>query len=71
MYASHYLTYADKYFGCQMNADARRCYWAAARLRPGTLFDLGVVRRFAATLVGRRSYDALKALVLQPVKRAR
>ena len=27
--ASHFLTYADKYFGCEMNVDARRCYWRA------------------------------------------
>ena len=71
VYASHYLTYADKYFGFQMNADARRCYWHAARLRPAMLFNPGVARRFAATLGGRRSYDALKGLVLQPDKRTR
>jgi glycosyltransferase involved in cell wall biosynthesis len=61
VYASHYVTYADKYFGSRMNADARRCYWQAMRCEPLRAFDVGVARRAAATVLGRRAYDALKA----------
>ena len=61
--ASHFLTYADKYFGCEMDADARRCYWHAIGYAPGLALQAGVVRRLAATLVGRRVYDSLKARV--------
>jgi glycosyltransferase involved in cell wall biosynthesis len=70
VYASHYLTYADKYFGVGMTADARRCYWQAIRTRPSTLLTTGVGRRFAGSIVGRRSYDSLKKLVLQQDKRS-
>ena len=63
--ASHYLIHADKYFGAHMTADARRCYWRAIRTRPVTLFQPGVARRLAGSVVGRRSYDSLKALLLQ------
>src|SRR5262249_51522897 len=34
IYGRHYMTLADKYFGMQMNDDARRCYLAAARYCP-------------------------------------
>ena len=61
--ASHFLTYADKYFGCEMDADARRCYWHALGYAPGLALQAGVVRRLAATLVGRRVYDSLKARI--------
>jgi glycosyltransferase involved in cell wall biosynthesis len=60
VYASHYVTYADKYFGSRMNADARRCYWHAMRWEPSRALDFGVARRVAATVLGRRAYDALK-----------
>ena len=61
--ARHYLTYADKYFGCGMDADARRCYWHAISYAPGLALQAGVARRLAATLVGRRVYDSVKARV--------
>jgi glycosyltransferase involved in cell wall biosynthesis len=61
VYGSHYLTYADKYFGSRMNRDARRCYWHAVRYEPWRLLNVGVARRMAATVIGRRAYDALKA----------
>jgi len=70
VYASHYLTYADKYFGVGMTADARRCYLQAIRTRPSTLLTAGVGRRLAGSIVGRRSYDSLKKLVLQQDKRS-
>jgi glycosyltransferase involved in cell wall biosynthesis len=60
VYASCYLTYAQKYFGCGMNHDAARCYWQAAVRRPSALFRRGVARHFAGALMGRRLYDSLK-----------
>ena len=71
VYARHFLTYAEKYFGVRMTADARRCYWQAIKRQPALLGNSGVARRFGATLVGRRSYDSLKALVLDTERRAR
>lgn len=61
VYARHYLTYADKYFGFDMNADARRCYWQAIAHQPALLLDAGVARRLAATIVGRTVYESAKA----------
>jgi glycosyltransferase involved in cell wall biosynthesis len=61
VYARHSLTYAEKYFGCGMNADARRCYRHAIQLQPGLLLQKGVARRFAATLLGRPLYESAKA----------
>lgn len=63
VYARTYLSYADKYFGEGMTADARRCYWHAVQRRPLSLADWGTLRRFAATFAGRRLYDAAKRLV--------
>lgn len=60
-YASHYLTYADKYFGCGLNSDARRCYLQAIVHRPNLVLKPGVVRRLAATVIGRRLYESAKA----------
>jgi glycosyltransferase involved in cell wall biosynthesis len=70
VYASHYLTYADKYFGAGMTADARRCYWQAVCTRPSALLSPGVGRRLAGSVIGRRSYDSIKKLVLQQDKRS-
>jgi glycosyltransferase involved in cell wall biosynthesis len=67
VYASCYLTYAEKYFGSGMNRDARRCYWQAGVRRPATLLDARVARHFGAVLFGRRLYDAFKA-ALRPAK---
>jgi glycosyltransferase involved in cell wall biosynthesis len=63
VYGSNYLVYAEKYFGCQMNSDARRCYWQAIRCQPQFIFRPGVARRFAATIVGRGIYERGKRLV--------
>jgi glycosyltransferase involved in cell wall biosynthesis len=60
VYAANYLTYGDKYFGVNYNADARRCYWEALRRRPQFLLRRGVARHFLGTLMGRRIYDAAK-----------
>ena len=63
VYASQYLTLAEKYFGFNMNEDARRCYLSALRSRPSCLLRPAVARRFAATLVGRQWYEAGKAIL--------
>lgn len=63
VYAAQYLQLAEKYFGCFMTADARRCYLAAARRRPPVLFRPGVARRFAASCLGRGLYEAAKGAV--------
>jgi glycosyltransferase involved in cell wall biosynthesis len=63
IYARHYLTLADKYFGMGMNAEARRCYLAAARHRPRYLLNPAVQRRLWATIVGRERYELGKTLV--------
>jgi glycosyltransferase involved in cell wall biosynthesis len=60
VYASCYVTYAEKYFGFGMNRDARRCYRAAAALQPSVLLRPDVARHFAAVVIGRRLYDSVK-----------
>jgi glycosyltransferase involved in cell wall biosynthesis len=62
VYASHYRTYAEKYFGCHMNGDARRCYWEAVRRQPALMLDVGLARRFAATVIGRGIYESVKGM---------
>ena len=66
VYASHYLTYAEKYFGVGMNDDARRCYWAAIERRPSLAFNAGIARRFAATVIGRGLYERAKRAATRP-----
>jgi glycosyltransferase involved in cell wall biosynthesis len=63
VYSAQYLILAEKYFGFYMNEDALRCYWSAARERPSCLLQFGVLRRFAATMLGREWYEAGKALL--------
>jgi glycosyltransferase involved in cell wall biosynthesis len=60
VYASHYLTLADKYFGLEMDADARRCYLHAIGSRPALVLHTDVVRHLMGTLLGRRNYDRTK-----------
>ncbi len=61
VYARHFLTYAEKYLGCGLNADARRCYRRAIQLQPGLLLQKGVARHFSATMLGRPLYESAKA----------
>ncbi len=61
VYAKHNLTYAEKYFGVGMNADARRCYRRAIQFDPRLLLHAGIARRFGATVVGRPLYESAKA----------
>jgi glycosyltransferase involved in cell wall biosynthesis len=63
VYAAQYLTLAEKYFGFNMNEDARRCYISALRSRPSCLLRPGVARRFAATLIGRQWLEAGRAVL--------
>ena len=63
VYAAQYLILAEKYFGINMNADARRCFWSAVRRRPSYLLQSGMFRRFVATLIGRRRYEIGKAVL--------
>lgn len=71
IYGAQYLSLADKYFWFQMDADARRCYLQAIRQRPGYLLRPGVLRRLAATYLGRQAYERSKSFVktvLRPIR---
>ena len=63
VYAGHTLGLAEKYFYMNMNAEARRCYLRAFRLHPAWILKWGLFRRFLATLLGRRLYEAAKRLI--------
>lgn len=62
-YATHYLDFAEKYFGFGLNAEARRCYAAAFKRQPWLALRPGVARRFMATVVGRDRYERAKDAV--------
>jgi len=73
IYAAQYLTLANKYFGFQMDSDARRCYLQAIRYRPQYLIGPATLRRLIGTFMGRRAYERSKyvlkgVLRLGPVK---
>jgi glycosyltransferase involved in cell wall biosynthesis len=70
IYSAQYVTLADKYFGLEMNADARRCYLQAIRNRPACLISPGVQRRLAATLIGRTRYEFGKSLIRSVLARS-
>jgi hypothetical protein len=63
VYAAHYLTLADKYFGFHMDDDARRCYLQALRRRPQLLRRPDVLRHLLGTLAGRERYERAKSLI--------
>lgn len=63
IYGAHYLTMGRKYFGFGMDSDARRCLLRAIRYRPEYLFRSDLLRWLMATYVGRKRYEAVKALV--------
>jgi glycosyltransferase involved in cell wall biosynthesis len=63
VYGGHYLALADRYFGCHMAADARRCYKQAIRWRPVLALRIGVLRRLIATWLGFDRYERAKWLV--------
>jgi glycosyltransferase involved in cell wall biosynthesis len=58
--AAQFLQIADKYFGLNMNIDARRCYWRALRHGPRMVAGHGGLRRLAATYMGRAVYEGVK-----------
>lgn len=68
VYAAQYLTLADKYFGFQMDADARRSYLAALRLRPDYFLRPALLRHLVATLIGLRIYQRLKSFIKRAPK---
>jgi glycosyltransferase involved in cell wall biosynthesis len=61
IYGAQYFDMANKYFGWSHERDARRCYLAALRHRPTYLAHAGLLRRLAATCIGRPRYDWLKS----------
>jgi glycosyltransferase involved in cell wall biosynthesis len=63
VYSAHYRLLATKYFGYEMNADARRCYLRAVRYKPSHLLDISFSRQLAATCFGRTFYERAKALL--------
>jgi len=63
--STHFLVYADKYFGSGMTNDARRCYWEYLTRCPSGILDLGITRRFLASLVGIKFYTNLKRLFIK------
>ncbi len=65
VFASHYRVYADKYFGCGLDQEARRCYIRAIAHRPDLLFDGGIARRLGASLISRRMYEAAKTQLVR------
>ncbi len=58
--ASHFLNYAENYFGAGMTNDARRCYWQAFIRSPSFLINLGILRRYLGTIIGKPQYEYLK-----------
>jgi glycosyltransferase involved in cell wall biosynthesis len=60
IYAAQYRQLADQYFGCDLLADARRCYWQAIRRRPDQHTRAEVLRRLFATYLGRQRYECVK-----------
>ena len=59
-YAAQYLTLANKYFGCQLLADARRCYLTAIRYSSPEALSLRTLRLLLATYLSPVAYSALK-----------
>lgn len=63
VYARHYLTFAQKYFGHGLNADARRCFLEAVRRKPANLLRADVARQLTGTLIGRSLYERIKTVI--------
>jgi glycosyltransferase involved in cell wall biosynthesis len=69
IYAAQYNLLADQYFGCDLLADARRCYWQAIFRRPDLYARSDVLRRLFGTYVGRRRYERVKDIVRRALNR--
>lgn len=63
IYASNYRIQADKYFGFGADADARRCYLAALRMRPQLAFHAGLSRRLLGSMIGHPRYESAKRML--------
>jgi glycosyltransferase involved in cell wall biosynthesis len=63
IYASQYRQLADQYFGCDLLADARRCYWQAILRRPHQYTRFDVLRRLFGTYIGRSRYEGMKRFI--------
>jgi len=61
IYASQYFNLANIYFGFSMLGDARRCYLRVLRYSPRYIFKAGLLRYLAATFIGLKAYNILKA----------
>jgi hypothetical protein len=60
IYAAQYRQLADQYFGCDLLAEARRCYWQAIVRRPDQHVQADVIRRLFGTYIGRNRYESVK-----------
>ena len=61
IYASHHFDAAEKYFGCNRWADARRCYGRALAEYPSIALRRGLIRHWLATLLlTPAAYSSLK-----------
>lgn len=58
--ATHFLNYAENYFGAGMDYDAKRCYWAAIKLEPSIMINFGIIRRLMGTYLGFKLYNKVK-----------
>lgn len=65
-YAHVYAEMGDRYFSTGLNREARGSYARALNYRPDYAFKSGIARRLAATIIGRRWYEAAKRLVVRP-----
>src|SRR5262249_199133 len=62
IYAAQYRRLADQYFGFDLLADGRRCYWEAILRRPSQHARSDVVRHLFGTYIGREGYERAKVL---------
>jgi glycosyltransferase involved in cell wall biosynthesis len=69
IYAAQYRQLADQYFGCDLLADARRCYWQAILWHPGQHTRPDVLRRLLGTYIGRSGYEGVKAFTKRAIGR--
>jgi glycosyltransferase involved in cell wall biosynthesis len=69
IYAAQYRQLADEYFGCNLAADARRCYWQAILRRPDLYASVDVLRRLFGTYIGLRRYERVKKFAKRMLER--
>ena len=61
--ATHFLVYAENYFGAGMTAEARRCYLELYKRSPSSMLNLNILRRFFGSLVGKSFYNWIKGFL--------